>query len=217
MHALLRASRGLGEIADAVGRVACWLFLPLILVIVDDITQRKILTWYPEFQSSSLYQLFPSTKMQEAEWHIHALLFLFCLGFTYVRNGHVRVELVRDRMKPRTRAWIEVLGCLLFLLPYCLMVIYFGYEQLLRSYAMNEASSATTGLPWRWIVRGAIVAGFFFLLVGGLAVLLKHIVYLFGPPELRAAAADFVEVREIDALKKDVEQELSHHDSEKKV
>jgi len=210
MHQLLRVSQALGRVADFVGRCASWLFLPMILVIVYDIVQRKVLTYYPEFQASWLYDFLPSTKLQEGEWHLHAFLFLFCLGFAYVRNGHVRVELVRDHMKPRWRAWFELLGCLFFLLPYCLMVMYFGYEQFLRSYAMNEASSATTGLPWRWVVRGGLVLGFFFLLVAGLSVLLKHIVYLFGPPELRSQVNDFVEVSEIDILRKDVEPELDN-------
>jgi TRAP-type mannitol/chloroaromatic compound transport system permease small subunit len=212
MLALLRTSRALAGVADAVGRWASWLFLPMMLVIVYDIVQRKVLTYYPSFQSSSLYDFLPSTKLQEGEWHLHAFLFLFCLGFAYVRNGHVRVELVRDHMGPRTRAWIEVIGCLLFLLPFCLMVMYFGYGQFLRSYAMNEASSATTGLPWRWVVRAGMLVGFFFLVVAGVSVLLKHIVYLFGPPELRSQVNDFVEVSEIEILKKDIEQELSEHE-----
>ena len=216
MNALLRVSRGLGAIADLVGRLGAWLFLPLMVVIVYDITQRKVLTWYPEFQSSGLYDFLPSTKLQEAEWHIHAFLFLLCLGYTYVRNGHVRVELVRERLKPRTRAWIELFGSLLFLIPYCLMVIYFGWDQFLRSYNLNEASSATTGLPWRWIVKGGLVVGFIFLLIGGLSVFLKHVVYLFGPPELRPFTNDFVEVSEIDHLRKDVEHELAEHDKKRK-
>ncbi len=210
MYTLLRLSRALGGFADLVGRLASWLFLPLMVVITYDITQRKVLTWYPDFQSSGLYDFLPSTKLQEAEWHIHAVLFLLCLGFTYVRNGHVRVELVRERLTPRTRAWIEVLGCLLFLLPYCVMVVYFGYKQFLFSYSMNEASSATTGLPWRWIIKGCLVTGFAILAVAGISVLLKHIVYLFGPPELRATTNDFVEVNEIEHLKKEVELELAH-------
>ena len=213
MYALLKVSRGLGGFADMVGRLACWLFIPMMVVITYDITQRKILTWYPEFQSSSLYETFPSTKLQESEWHLHAFLFLLCLGYTYVRNGHVRVELIRERMKPRTRAWIELLGCLLFLLPYCAMVVYFAWGQLIFSYNINESSSATVGLPYRWIVKGGLVAGFLILAIAGISVLLKHVVYLFGPPELKAATGDFVEVSEIEHLKKDVAAELSHKKS----
>jgi TRAP-type mannitol/chloroaromatic compound transport system permease small subunit len=216
MLALLRTSRALGWVADLVGRGASRLFLPLMVVIVYDITQRKVLTWYPEFQQSALYDFLPSTKLQEGEWHLHAFLFLFCLGFAYVRNGHVRVELVRDHMRPRTRAWIELLGCLFFLLPYCLMVMYFGEYNFGRSYAMNEASSATTGLPWRWVVKGGLLVGFFFLMVAGLSVMLKHVVYLFGPPELRGQVNDFVEVSEIEILKREVEQELSEYEKAKR-
>lgn len=205
MYALLKISRGLGGFADAVGRVACWLFLPMMLVITYDITQRKVLTWYPEFQATGLYEFLPSTKLQEAEWHIHAFLFLLCLGYTYVRNGHVRVELVRERMAPRLRAWIELLGCLLFLLPYCVMVVYFAWSQMIFSFMINESSSATVGLPYRWIVKGCLVTGFIVLGIAGLAVMFKHIVYLFGPPELKAATNDMVEVSEIEHLKKEVE------------
>lgn len=214
MQGLLKASDLLGGIADRLGRIAAWLFLPLMLVIVYDICQRKLLGWYPEFQQSELYRFLPSTKLQELEWHIHAFLFLLCLGFTYVRNGHVRVELVRDSLKPRTRAWIELLGCLFFLLPYCAIVGWFAYGDFVKAWEINESSSAMTGLPWRWIVKGCLPVGFFFLGLAGLSVLLRHVVYLFGPDRLKSAAGHFVEVREIESLRQEVEQELASHGHE---
>jgi len=214
MVGVLRLSEALSAFADLIGRLAAWLFLPLAIVIFYDISQRYMLNYWPEFQQTSLYELLPSSKLQELEWHIHAVLFLLCLGFTYVRNAHVRVELVREKLKPRTRAWIEMLGCLLFILPYCYLVLSVSYGFVERSFLSNEGSSATTGLPYRWIIKSFILTGFGVLAIAALGVFLRHLVYLFGPPSLRAAAGGFVETGEVDQLRHEVEDELSAYKSD---
>ncbi len=210
MRALLSISDGLAAVTDAVGRLAAWLFLPMALVILYDVLQRKLLNVYPEFQQTALYQFLPSTKAQELEWHLHGFLFMLCLGFTYIRNGHVRVEFLRENFSQRRRAWIEIFGCLLFVLPYTLLVVDLSASQLVwNSFLMNEGSSATTGLPMRWIIKSSLVIGFGFLAIAALSILLRNIVFLFGPGELRSLANRYVKGDEIDDLKHEVEEELA--------
>src|SRR5690606_19477710 len=100
----------------------------------------------PALTSSWFHREIGSTKLQEVEWHLHATLFLLCIGFAYMKDAHVRVEIVREKMKPRLRAWIELLGCLLFVLTYCYILLDFGIDFAIRSFKTNEVSAAMTGL-----------------------------------------------------------------------
>lgn len=207
MYFLFKVSEALSAFVSFVGKVVAWLAIPLMLIIVLDITTRKLLDAYPGLVNSWLY--FGSTKLQEMEWHLHAVLFLLCLGFAYVRNAHVRVELIRERFAPRVRAWIELVGGLVFLIPYCYLILTYGWQFTERSYMMNEVSSATTGLSHRWIIKGMLPLGFLILGIAAVAIVLKHFVYLFGPAEFRKPTGDMVEVDEIEALKQQAAAELA--------
>ena len=94
--------------------------------------QRKYLGWDPSFTDTAWYRTFTSTKLQEMQWHLHAVLFLMCFGYAYVKDAHVRIELVRDTLRARTRVWVELLGTLLFMLPYCFVVIEYGIDNAMR-------------------------------------------------------------------------------------
>ncbi len=215
MRALLSISDGLSAVTDFVGRMAAWLFVPMALVIFYDVVQRKLLNVYPEFQQTIFYEILPSTKAQEMEWHLHGFLFMLCLGFAYIRNGHVRVELVREKLSQKTRAWIEILGCLLFVLPYTLLVVDLSFGETAKSFAINEGSSATTGLPMRWIIKSSLMIGFGFLSLAALSILLRNLVFLFGPEDLRARASRYVQGEGVDEMAHEVEEELArdatHH------
>ena len=189
---MMDAADQLAEGCVKVGVAAAFLYVPMMLIILYDVTQRKYLGWAPDFTDSFLYQWLPSTRLQEMQWHLHATLFLLALGFGYVRNAHVRIELVRDTLKPRTKAWIELLGALLFMVPYCYVVIEYGAENALRAYAIGEGSDALTGLPHRFIIKGMLPLGFVFVALAGLSAAFKSIVYLYGPESLRDAASTYV-------------------------
>jgi TRAP-type mannitol/chloroaromatic compound transport system permease small subunit len=186
MHALLRISDVLSDVVSRIGKIAAWLAIPLMAIILIDVAGRKIIDVYPEFTNTIFY--LGSTKLQEMEWHLHAVLFLLCLGFAYIKDSHVRIELVRDKLGPRTRVWLELLGCLAFLIPYCIVVVDFGYDFALRAFKSGEVSSALTGLSHRWIIKSVMPLGFTILAIAGVSVALRCIVYLFGPPELKAAS-----------------------------
>ncbi len=167
MVSLLRFAHLLERIVAAVGRVFAWLSVPLALVIVFDVITRRFL-------------VLGSTKLQELEWHLHAALFLFVLGYAYLKDAHVRIDILRDRMSPRARAWVELVGCLAFLIPYSLLIVYFSAGFWERSLVLDEASAATTGIPHRWIIKAAMPLGFFLLFLAGLSTFLNRLVYLLG-------------------------------------
>ena len=164
-HPLVRLSRALDRGLTLAGMVGAWLAIPLIFIIIFDIVTRRFL-------------VLGSTKLQEMEWHLHAALFLLALGFGYLRNSHVRIEVVRERFSQLWKARLEVTGITLFLVPYAALVIWFGLDFAERSFSINEVSSALTGLSHRWIIKSFVPLGMLLLLLAGIAVLLRNLAYL---------------------------------------
>lgn len=173
METLTRTCEILDRFVTRIGKVAAWAGVAIVLVTVFDVISRR-------------FFVLGSTKLQELEWHLHTILFAFCVGYAYIANAHVRIDLVRDRLSERAKWWLEVAGVLVFLIPYCIVIVYFGTDFVMRSLALDESSSSATGLPHRWIIKSAIPLGFAVLLLAGIAVLLRKIVELFGPPHLCA-------------------------------
>ena len=188
---MLDASNSLAEACVRVGKLAAFMFVPMIIIILYDVFQRKYLGWNPDFTETTWYSLFPSTKLQEMQWHLHSVLFLLALGYGYVKDSHVRIELVRETLRPRTRAWIELSGALLFMVPYCYVVIEYGSENALRAWHIGEGSDALTGLPYRFLIKGMLPLGFVFVALSGLSAALKCLVYLFGPASMRHQAGQY--------------------------
>jgi TRAP-type mannitol/chloroaromatic compound transport system permease small subunit len=168
MNALLATSRaiqrGLEHIADGTG----WLLVVLMSVTCFDVTCRKL--GIP----------IPYTMFQEMEWHLHTAIFALWMGFNYTINAHPRVDSYTEALPFRTKAWIEFAGCLLFALPYCSVVAYFGWDFVKTAFLINEQSDAAVGLPYRWVIKGVFWVGLWLLLAGIVSVLLRLIVYLFG-------------------------------------
>ena len=186
---MLDASDGLASFLSRIGVVSAVVLLSaLIFAIMYDVLQRQYLGFNPQWTRTEWYRMFSATRVQEMEWHLHAALFLMCLGFAYVRDAHVRIELVRDVLKPRTRVWIELAGCLLFMVPYCYVVLHYGIENALRSYSIGERSAAQTGLDHRFVIKAMLPLGFALIALAGMSVALKCVVYLFGPPALKSQA-----------------------------
>ncbi len=143
MDPLIRISDHLDRWITRVGRVAAWAGVALITITVFDVVTRR-------------FFVLGSTKLQELEWHFHVVLFAFCLGFACLKDAHVRIDLVRENLSKRIQWWIELLGCMLFLLPYCALVVYFSFDFTERSFKLDEVSASATGLTHRWIIKSAI-------------------------------------------------------------
>lgn len=180
METVMRISDGLSRAVVAMGKLAKWLILPLIAITLFDVVTRKFVGL--QFFIASIFgDLVNSTKLQEMEWHLHTAVFALCLGFGYIRNAHVRVEALSEQLRPRVRAWIELLGCLVFLLPYTCLVIWFAYDFALASFRQQEISGALIGLPHRWIIKSVLLIGLIFALMAGISVMLRYLGVLFGP------------------------------------
>ena len=200
MQQLLTASRAIDQFLSTIGRIAAWLLLPMMIVIIVDVITRKfgLLTVAKDFFLASemhgahnvVNKYITSTKMQELEWHLHAALFLLCMGFGYVKNSHVRIEIVRERFDVYTKSWLEIIGIVIFIFPYTYLLFRFGFNFAGRSFDMNEVSAALTGLSHRWIIKAFLPIGMALLFLGALGVLLRNLVFLFGSKEERVVALE---------------------------
>lgn len=175
---LARLTDGLEAVVLRIGRIAAWAGLALVLVTVFDVVARGVTqsAWAPlRALAEAQQRWFGSTMLQELEWHLHTVLFALCLGYAYLRGAHVRIDLVRERMGARTRLWVELAGIVLFLLPFCAVVLWFGAGFVARSFADGETSASAAGLGHRWAIKGVLVAGFALLALSGAAMLLRTV------------------------------------------
>jgi TRAP-type mannitol/chloroaromatic compound transport system permease small subunit len=168
MQALLNLSEGLRRTLEGVAKTGGWLLVVMTAVTCFDVLARK--TGIPA----------PLTKLQELEWHFHAALFSLWMGYGYTINAHPRVDSFTEHISFRRKAWIELIGCALFALPYCALVAYHGLDFVASSYRLAEQSDSTVGLRYRWFIKGIYVFGLWMVVLGIISVFARVIVFLFG-------------------------------------
>lgn len=160
-------ARQLDAFSEWTGRLVAWLVIAMVLLISYDVAMRYL------FQRGSV-------ALQEMEWHLFAVLFLLGSGYTLKHDDHVRVDILYQSrwMTPRRRAWVNLLGSVLFLAPFCVLVIVSSWPFLYDAYLFGEASPDPGGLPMRWILKAMIPVGFWFLLLQGVAIFLHSLATL---------------------------------------
>ncbi len=166
MPFLLRLSAAIDRLNERVGSAVRWLILLAVVISAGNALVRYL------FSTSSNAWL-------ELQWYLFAAVFLLCAGYTLLRNEHVRIDVIFDRLSHRTRAWIDIVGTLLFLFPYALLIIWFAWPVFVESFARGELSADAGGLI-RWPVKLLIPTGFLLLLLQGISELIKRIAFLQG-------------------------------------
>ena len=161
MDSLLKFASAIDSVNTRVGRAVSVLILAMTLVSALNALSRKL------FSVSS-------NAFLEAQWYLFAAVFLLAAGYTLLRNGHVRVDVVHAHLAARTRLWIELAGTLLFLIPFTVLVIRYGWPYFLDSVANREVSLNAGGLAV-WPVKLLIPLGFLLLLLQGISQVVKVI------------------------------------------
>ena len=164
MRALLALSRAIDWLNEQIGIVANWLVLWAALISAGNAASRYL------FSQSSNGWL-------EIQWYMFAGMVLLGAPYTLKMNEHVRVDLLYNIVSERTRIWIDIIGGLLFLLPICIILIYFTWPWFVESWRLNEASSNAGGLI-RWPVKLLLPLGFFLLTLQGVSEIIKRIAAL---------------------------------------
>lgn len=179
MEMLLKLSRGIDALNERIGRLAIWLVLVATLVSAGNAVVRYGLNT-------------SSNAWLEIQWYLFGLIFLLGAGYTLKHNGHVRIDVIYGRLAPRARAWVDLLGGVLFLLPMSGIIAWLGWEFFLASYAVNEGSPDAGGLL-RWPIKLAVPLGFALLWLQGVSEVIKRAGVLWGGlPPLEERAEEVV-------------------------
>ena len=164
MEGLLKLSRAIDYVNDRFGEIANWLVLFACLISAGNAASRYL------FSASSNAWL-------EVQWYMFAGMVLLGGPYTLKLNEHVRVDLVYSALSERARIWIDIIGCLLFLLPICIILTYFTWPWFVESWNINEASSNAGGLI-RWPVKLLLPVGFVLMALQGVSEIIKRIAAL---------------------------------------
>ena len=166
MAPLLTLSRLIDRCSEFIGRWVAWLVLAAVLISAANAIVRKA------FNTSSNAYL-------EIQWYLFAAVFLLAAGYTMLRQGHVKIDVVSGRFSKRTQIWIEVIGLVFFVLPLVFTVIQLSWPLVVRAYVMNEYSSNAGGLI-RWPVFAVLPLGFLLLGIQAVSELIKRVAFLKG-------------------------------------
>ena len=134
----------------------------LVVLVVFDATSRYLFSH-------------GSTALQELEWHFFDVVILLSIAFTLRHNAHVRVDIFYDKFSPKTKALINILSALFFVLPLSFLIIYIGIGFVEMSFVQHEASSDPGGLKYRWIVKSLMPLAFILLSIQALKELVTDI------------------------------------------
>ena len=152
-----------------IGDWVSWLWAILVLIIVTNVVLRYV------FGEGRV-------ELEELQWHLYAFGFLVGLSYCMVSDGHVRVDIFHSKFRPGTRAWVEFLGILFFLAPFVTLVLVYGIPFVIQAFEVMEGSDAPGGLPYRFIVKSALVIGFLLLAIVAFSRLTRATALLFGFP-----------------------------------
>ena len=166
MQALLKISKAIDWLSSGVGKLTMWLILVTTLISAGNAVVRKI------FNTSS-------NAMLEIQWYLFAGVFMLGAGYCLLKNAHVRIDFIASRLSARTRNWIDVLGIVLVLVPFCLICIDLGWPLFVRAWESGEMSQSAGGLV-RWPAYAMIPLGFSLLLLQGISELIKRVAFLRG-------------------------------------
>lgn len=152
-----------------IGHAISWLSTLLVLVVCYDVFTRYFL------RKSSV-------GVQELEWHIFAVLFLIAAAYTLKEDSHVRVDVFYTLLSPRGQAWINLIGGIIFLVPFTLLVIWASKNFVSMSWAIQETSPDPGGLPYRYLLKAMVPVGFSLILIQGIAMILRSFCTVIGRP-----------------------------------
>ncbi len=182
-------SRVVDAVNDLVGKLVMWLILLATVISAANAISRYAFS-------------ISSNAFLEIQWYLFGAVFLLGGGYAFLRNAHVRIDVLSSRMSPRFRNWVDIIGITFFLLPLCYMMITMGWPIFERAWQSGEVSSSAGGLI-RWPAYLLIPVGFGLLGLQGISELIKRFNYLFaggpdplqhtGPSETQLLANDIAE------------------------
>ena len=150
------------KIIKKIGEICSWLSFILVILISLDVFLRYIFN----FSSASLYEL---------EWHMFAVLFMVGSSLTLQKDEHVRVDVFYNKFSDKGKNIINLIGNIIFLLPFSLIIFYTSIPFVEDSFKILESSPDPGGLPFRFLIKSIIPISFLLLAIQGVLNVFKNL------------------------------------------
>lgn len=197
MSGLLKLSAIIDRLNALLGRGLTYLILVAVLISAGNAIVRKIFNW-------------SSNSLLEAQWYLFATVFMLGGAYGFLKNAHVRIDFLSHHMSARTRNWIDVVGIVVFLLPFCYLMVDLSWPLLRNAWESGEMSQNAGGLI-RWPVYLLIPAGFTLLGLQGLSELVKRIGFIRG---VSGDVIGHVQTESPDEIGHEIEEQSARTDEE---
>jgi TRAP-type mannitol/chloroaromatic compound transport system permease small subunit len=175
LRALLKFAGAIDAINEFFGAIANYLVVLVIAVGFYNVVARYIGRYIGVTLASNVYI--------ELQWYLFSMIFFLGFGYILKHGINVRVDFLYARLDERQRAWVDLLGTLLFLIPFCLLGLYVTFNPVLRSWVSWEMSPDANGLP-RAPIKSFVVIAFVLLLLQSVAQVIKYVAILQGHHEV---------------------------------
>jgi TRAP-type mannitol/chloroaromatic compound transport system permease small subunit len=166
MHALIALARAIDRLTEFIGRWVAWLILAAVLISAVNATVRKV------FSTSSNAWL-------ELQWYLFGAAFLLAAAYTLQQNEHIRIDIVYGAFSRRVQHWIDLVGHIVFLMPFALLMIWYLVPYVSHSIRSGEVSTNAGGLII-WPAKSLLLIGFALLALQGIAEIIKKIAVIRG-------------------------------------
>ena len=148
------------KINEKIGQATSWLTTTLVIFVCFDVFRRYLL------KDSAAW-------IMEMEWHLFAMIFLLSAGYTLKHNKHVRVDLFYEKFTKKDRGWVNLVGSVFFLIPWCVLIIWVSWDYAMNAWEIREGSPDPGGLPARYFIKFCIPVGITLLLLQAIAMAIQ--------------------------------------------
>ena len=181
-------SRLIDNLNEKIAEAVSWALLVAVIICAGNALMRYIFNY-------------SSNAWLEIQWYLYAAMFMLASAYTLRRDEHVRIDVIVGRLSKRTQVWIDLLGFLIFLLPICLLILWYGIPYALMSIESQEMSSNAGGLIV-WPAKLLLPLGFALIILQGVSEIIKRIAFLTGRSDGHEFAKHVTTPQdEIDAIK----------------
>ena len=161
------AVQAIDAFTDFTGRTIAWLTVIMVALVVTVVITRYFLT-------------VGSIALQESVTYLHCMIFMLGLGYTLQHDGHVRVDIFYRGFSPRFKAIVNLIGGLLFLIPFCLLIFFTSWDYVLASWVIRETSAENNGLPFIYLLKTLMLLMPATLVLQGIAEIIRSGLVLSG-------------------------------------
>ena len=161
----------MGRINDSIGILLRWLAVAMVLLGAYNAIARYL--------TPVVGVTLTSNALNEAQWYMFTLIFLMGAAYALRHDVHIRVDVLFSRLSDRGKAWLDIAGTVLFLIPFCVLMLWVTWTPVLNSWRIREVSPDPGGLP-RYPIKAIILVSFGLLLLQGLALIIERLAVLKG-------------------------------------